>query len=369
VNSFRDIPKSQRSSLPLREWPAADRLSWHLGLTRAIPFTQRVRPVKWQAGYRAECEKDFGVYLRWLRDSEGVSLETSLAERITRENVVKFIRWHRALNYAPTTIAFRVERLHLVMYVMAPDNDWRWFFSVRRALRRAVRESVKFESGLPEVSTLWQLGWTLMKSAGDIEVRYEERRATRFRTGLMIAMLAACPCRIASFMAMSINKNLFKRGPQYRVAFHRDQTKTRRPFESPLPPELTSPIDEYLTRYRPMLMERQGTQEQIETDAVWVSIRHGRLSAQAFRGQLRKLSQEHLKVRMSPHRFRHAAATSIARHDPANAHIIRSVLGHSSSASGREYYDLAGSIAASRFHVKLIESIRKSVRAKDPAAK
>jgi len=148
------------------------------------------------------------------------------------------------------------------------------------------------------------------------------------------------------------------------VSFHRDQMKSRRSFESPLPAELTDPIDEYLKVYRPLLIQRSAGGQQVVSDALWVSIRHGRLSAQAFRCQLRLLSEEHLKFRMSPHRFRHAAATSIARNDPMNAHIMRRVLGHTSAETGRRSYDFAGSIAASRTHSKLIAAMRKAYKPK-----
>ena len=152
------------------------------------------------------------MYLRWLRDDALVGLDTPLATRTARDNVVRFIRWHRALGYAPATIATRVERLHMVVQVIEPDTDWLWFYDLRKALNHAVIESVRFQENLPEVSALWRLGWALMRSARDIEVLYEERRATRFRAGLMIAMLAACPCRTGNLVAMSVDRNLTRTG-------------------------------------------------------------------------------------------------------------------------------------------------------------
>ncbi len=65
---------------------------------------------------------------------------------------------------------------------------------------------------------------------------------------------------------------------------------------------------------------------------------------------------------MSPHLFRSAAATSIAVRAPGSVDIIPAVLGHGSPRTAERYYNLAGSLEASRAHSAMLDALQRDLR-------
>jgi integrase len=66
-------------------------------------------------------------------------------------------------------------------------------------------------------------------------------------------------------------------------------------------------------------------------------------------------------VRLSPHEFRHCAATSIAEFNPKDFHIIRMILGHTGSAMAEQYYIRAKGLEAVRTYQKVVTRKRKEL--------
>ncbi len=62
---------------------------------------------------------------------------------------------------------------------------------------------------------------------------------------------------------------------------------------------------------------------------------------------------------ISPHRFRHSAATSIATTSPELARIIRPLLAHSTNRTGEVYYNRASMMDASRRHGTALDELRR----------
>ena len=62
----------------------------------------------------------------------------------------------------------------------------------------------------------------------------------------------------------------------------------------------------------------------------------------------------HLGRRVTPHQFRHAAATTIATSGEGDARMIRPLLGHAASRIAEEFYIVSGQIEASRQYQELL---------------
>jgi integrase/recombinase XerD len=60
------------------------------------------------------------------------------------------------------------------------------------------------------------------------------------------------------------------------------------------------------------------------------------------------------------HRFRHAAATTIAIHDPERVFIVKDLLHHKGDGSVDRHYNLAASLEASRSYARLLQEMRDS---------
>jgi len=69
-----------------------------------------------------------------------------------------------------------------------------------------------------------------------------------------------------------------------------------------------------------------------------------------------------LGVRISPHRFRHCAATSIATARPELATLIRPLLGHGSGGTADRYYNRAEMGSASRRYSTVMQDLIKQSR-------
>jgi hypothetical protein len=65
---------------------------------------------------------------------------------------------------------------------------------------------------------------------------------------------------------------------------------------------------------------------------------------------------------MSPHAFRHCAATTVAVHRPELVDIIPGVLNHSSRATNEKFYNMAGMLEASRAHSDLVRELVQDER-------
>jgi len=96
---------------------------------------------------------------------------------------------------------------------------------------------------------------------------------------------------------------------------------------------------------------------------LWISEVGGELGAEAVHDQIKKVTLRFVGKPVSPHLFRHCAATSIAEAAPELAHIIQYVLGHTTSVTSDHHYKRVTSLEASRrltaaiqFEIELIKS-------------
>jgi hypothetical protein len=61
-------------------------------------------------------------------------------------------------------------------------------------------------------------------------------KASRYRDGLIIALLTSCPTRIRNLASIEIGRHLVWDGQGYQLHFTAAETKTQRPYSASLPP-------------------------------------------------------------------------------------------------------------------------------------
>jgi integrase/recombinase XerD len=94
-------------------------------------------------------------------------------------------------------------------------------------------------------------------------------------------------------------------------------------------------------------------------DALWISADGGQLNSEAISKRIVKLTRRS-GPSVSPHLFRSCAATTIAIDAPEAVHVVPAVLGHAGPEVSERYYNLAGSVDASRrYHAILAELDRR----------
>jgi integrase/recombinase XerD len=142
----------------------------------------------------------------------------------------------------------------------------------------------------------------------------------------------------------------------YRIIIPGHEMKTGVPFETVIPAELSSYLSEYLAVHRPVLIGPR------HSDHLWIN-RYGlAYSTKHFGERIASVTERLLGVRVSPHLFRDAAATTIAIADPDHVGMIASLLGHIDGRTGEAYYNQAKGIEAARANYANIRELRQMHR-------
>ena len=342
----------------LEDWPQFDTDRWRRA-TRAVDrLDYPESPARWSRKHRRICEDSYGRFLRWL-DENDFAISEPPSRRFDRPAVVRFVQHLRGLGYLANTVSKFVDGVYYITRAIEPEHEWMWLRDVRNAARRAALAIPPQHAIAPDASALWKLGLNLMETMNSVELHRPFQREVQYRDGLMIAMLAVCPCRLQNFCSLRLGVHIVRQNGRYRVALRASETKAKRQkYETTLTRELTPRVDVWLKSYRPKLLA-MGSSASGVTDALWVSIRGGPLRDHAVRYQLARRTSAIFGAAITPHRFRHAAATQILSANPNNAAIATAVLGHSHFATARHHYEVRSTLHASRVHARFINALRK----------
>jgi integrase/recombinase XerD len=190
--------------------------------------------------------------------------------------------------------------------------------------------------------------------------------ALQFRNGLIIALLAYRPMRIANLAAIEIDKHLVSQRDGWSLIFGDGETMQRRRVEFPFPGKLNAALDRYLSKYRPAPASK-GAHRGSVGSALWVSQDGGAFTADGIRQEICRLTKDAFGAPINPHLFRDCAATMIAVDDPGRVKIIAAVLGHASMETSERHYNQAQSIESSRqYHQTLAARRRNVMRSREP---
>jgi site-specific recombinase XerD len=249
-----------------------------------------------------------------------------------------------------TTRHSRLVGLHRVVTAMAPETSQPFLRGLcRHADWKANRQIRRRKIGrvLPTMN-LVAAGLTHL---GDVEGE-SFNDAIRFRDGLMIAALALVPLRIGNFRDLEIGRSFRIRPAGFSIVLGQDETKAHRAFETELPELLQPHVARYLETYRPILLGKA----ELAHEFLWANDCGRRYSFANLGARISRLTKAMLGVAVSPHLFRDAAATTIARERPAQARAIAGILGHSSLRTAERHYIHAKCLDASRSYTALIEA-------------
>jgi integrase/recombinase XerD len=136
-----------------------------------------------------------------------------------------------------------------MLAVMEPERDWGPLARVYNHLRQTAAPSRDKLSRLVRASDLFELGLETCEDGPDRPAYV----ATRYRDGLIIALLIACPMRIKNLANPVIGQHLVFDGEAYRLKLSAAETKTGRPYHAAVPPALTPYANLWLRVHRPIL--------------------------------------------------------------------------------------------------------------------
>jgi integrase/recombinase XerD len=138
-----------------------------------------------------------------------------------------------------------------MLSALETERDWGPLARVYNHLRQTAAPSRDKLSCLVPASDLFELGISLMESCE--EAARPQYAAIRYRDGLLIALLIACPIRIKNLTGLVIGEHLVFDGDVYRLKLTAAETKSGRPYVAGVPSELTPYIDDWLQVHRASL--------------------------------------------------------------------------------------------------------------------
>lgn len=345
-----------RHALKFEQWPDADRILWQLLTASGHILDEAGRGSHWGLGTRRILMRDYGFWLAFLL-AKAVDLEREApAARVTPDRLRVYILTLRDL--AASTQAGAIRALAVLMMRSAPESDWRWVKALRRPLDAAERaqRGLRKRQRIFASHKLFEAGVHLMELASRTEYQSATGRAVAFRDGLAIALLACRPLRMANLGGLRLGYHLVRSGDGYRIDIPAEETKTGRPIEMFFPEVLLPALCCYLEIHRPLLLAGGVS------DRLWIG-RWGRpITSEKLGLRISEMTERLLGIRVNPHLFRDAAATTVATVDPEHVHMITPLLGHTTPATAERYYNQARSIEAGRAHQANIRKLRDETR-------
>jgi len=333
-------------SLPVHEWPDADRRSWE----DACRPRSHLKPGG-VASYLAQVSRDdfgrrYGAFLGFLQRTGRLKQHPAAAAQVTLSNVEAYTT-DLSARVRSVTVWNCIYKLRRSAELLAPTADFSWLAEIGKDIALTMEPRSKFDR-LVFTGRLVEAGLTLVAEAQEF-ANSDLARARGVRNGLMIALLGLCPIRIKNFAALEIGHTFKEVHGSWWIALPSVNTKSRRPDERRVPQLLNSCIEVYLNQSLPLLIGSKPS-----TNALWISSTTGGPMTRKNLGTLiSKITLGALGVDVSPHLFRTAAASTAAAYGGNAPHLASALLNHTDPRVTEEHYNRASSISASRIYAEI----------------
>ena len=336
-------------SLPVHEWPEADRKA----LEETCRPGLRLKPGGRASHFAEASLKDFtnryGAYLGFLQRRGVLNLKAKAAAQVTRPNVNAYIVELKARKVLSVTIWNCVYKLRRASQLLDPKRDIGWLIEIENEAALVMTPRSKFER-LVLTNRLVEAGLTLIAEAEkNVKSRFD--RARGIRNGLMIVILALTQIRLKNFVALEIGSSFKEVASSWWISVLGGSTKNRRWIEKRIPNVFNRVIELYLEEARPILMKSPGPD-----NSLWISGQTGRRFTYKNLGSLvSKITLRTLGVDVSPHLFRTAAASTAALNLPGFPYLATALLGQADRRIADEHYKRTTSLRAANIYGDLIQ--------------
>jgi integrase len=340
----------------LAGWPAQDAAKWHAALLTGGFF-------EYGGALSGRSDRDlkqfrysYGVWLAFLLQDERNRMLVSGLDCLEEPSLRAFLQLLES-RLAPYSVFSILTGLLAAAKALVSARRFVALEQVVRHAKRAAKPSRDKRSRLRTPGELRTLGFELMAEPQRGTARV--RLANRYLDGLAIAMLISMPLRISNFGGLQLGWSIQRIGERYWISIEGKKTKSRRPIEFALLPDLTDPIESYLAQHRPYLLS-QGGRSSDDLSAFWISSWGTPLSSELLAKRISQRTGEAFGKSMSPHLFRDAVATAIATDDPEHVGMILPILGHASLKVSEKHYNQAKTLQSARKYLNVLESLRAS---------
>jgi hypothetical protein len=344
-------PLNRVRSLPLVQWPEADRFAWAAACQAAERLRRGGAASHLRDITRRDLARRYGYFLDHVRRTEGV-LNAGAAGLVTPDRVERFIVELKA-RVGSVTLHGSIYKLRRTAQILAPSCNYTWLTEIEKDLALIMEPKSKLHR-LVDTNLLAEAGLTLMAEVHDAKEGTALRRARHFRNGLMVALLGFHPMRLKNFAALEIGRSFIKVKNQWWIVLAASETKEGRPDERLLDDCLMLWVERYLTIHRSALARGHNP-----STTLWLSSHDGNaMSYNAVEKVVAQTTHETLGVNISPHLFRTAGVSSCAVWAGDQPYLGSALLHHIDPATAPEHYNRATSMSANQKFATLIKSLR-----------
>jgi site-specific recombinase XerD len=339
-----------RHSLAQSDWPPGDRQLWQNAQLKGDVIEPDGLAARWRPATRHQVAKGYALWLGFLDSSKALDNDSGPAERVTPEALRAYIVWLKQRELSSTTVASRITDLHEAIRVMGPDANLTLLRDTRDRLRQRQEPRRGKHVRVIAASELVRLATQYLTTLPQVPSQTERMRASWFRDGVMMLLIASRPIRLRNLAGIEIGRHLLAQGQQYKLLFTADETKEHLQFVIDCPSEFTPWLQQYLNYWRPLLLRGKPT------PSLWLSMRGGPLSAQAIYIAICKLTRQLTGRSINPHLFRDCLTSETAERMPELLPATSRILGHASLSMTNKHYNQAQMLSAIR---ALQDTLRK----------
>ena len=344
-----------RMSMPVAEWPAADRAMLDALRHPGGLFDDDGALAHLRESSMRNLIRSWGRFLEWLRLHDLPALDEQPVARATLPRLRTWLDSQGDLR--PTSRLMFFTGVLRLLCATAPEVDWSAHRRVKAGLVRvAGRGDPNRKAGrILDSRVLLEAALRHAGPQADLEPT-ELQRAKRRRDGTMVALLAMVPIRHRAFSGLQLGTSLLVGPKSLTISLPGGLTKNGAPWETEVPEPAAGLLRRYLDEVRPYLLERRAKRH----DMLWACDNGDPMSYSYVGGKIPQTTLRLTGKSIPPHFFRDAAATTLARTSAQAAHLIRPVLGHAKFKTAEQHYIHARSIeACGAFAVVLLQLKRE----------
>ena len=354
---------TRRLSLPFARWPEMDRTAWLAMMATRSILDEPSPGAHWSPVTKAGVNAAYARWLGWLALRDPQTLAFAPVERVTRDAVGAYASELR-LSVGEATICVYLSYIAMAVRAMTPGADLAW---LNRMTARPAGRTVapgKKAARLVASRDLIELGIELMAQARASREGSERRRATRYRDGLMLALLAMRPLRLGNFVGIEIDRHLVNRAGTLWLTFDAAETKNRKPLDFPYPENLMDQLGHYLREVRPRLCAQTTGRNpravfQEAGMRLWISGTGAALRPKVFFTMTVRRTAEAFGERVNPHLFRDCLATTLEEDGYDGSWAIPHILGHKTVRTSERHYNHALGRRETETFQRHVESLRR----------
>lgn len=349
------------SDYPLKphEWPIADQLLWQRLI---VPVS-----VLDDGGELSHLSQDsllnaavaYGRWLAWLAENQPTALKEPPMGRITPYLAQG---WLVSIGHlAPSSRKMWVDGLIRVITGTDPNKDIVFLRRAQQSLLGLAQED-HGDRKIGRIPSSFDLINAALDYAeadvGAATSAFEQTR--RLRDAAMIVLLAMLPIRRKNFVALEIGRTFQVHDDKIIVSLPAAEVKTKSRYVAEVQEPGAALMRRYLSEARPVLAART---ERVH-ESLWLADTGLPYSYGYIGRRIPLISERLLGIKVPPHFFRDAIATTFARTSPELARGTKAILGHAGYTTAERHYNQARALEAGRTYAEIIEFLIAADRAR-----